>query len=383
MSEVVAVERQENTRIATEHTFRTSDGVDLFYRAWQPATEMQRAVVLFHRGHEHSARWQDFIERMGLNDTWFFAWDARGHGRSPGERGYAPSFGRMVQDADEFIHHLSTQFKLPIEGMAVVAQSVGAVLATAWVHDYAPPIRALVIATPALRIKLYVPLAIPGLRVLRKFRPKSFIHSYVKPKMLTHDFEQARLYADDELISPQIAVNILLDLHDTSTRIIQDAGAIQTPTLLLMSGNDWVVEKLPQHRLFAGLSSRVKEKVVYPTFFHSTFWEKDRQQPIDQARQFVISAFEKAEAAPSLLDADRAGFTRRTFDQLQCPLRVGSWGWLKFKVQRLMLNTVGRLSKGVQVGWSAGFDSGQSLDHVYRNSPEGFRFSGAGLTAGI
>jgi alpha-beta hydrolase superfamily lysophospholipase len=382
MSEGVVVERQRNSRTATEHTFRTSDGVDLFYRAWQPTMEMQRAVVLFHRGHEHSARWQDFIERMGLNDTWFFAWDARGHGRSPGERGYAPSFGRMVQDADEFIRHLSTQFKLPIEGMAVVAQSVGAVLATTWVHDYAPPIRALVIATPALRVKLYVPLAIPGLRVLRKFKPKSFIHSYVKAKMLTHDFEQARMYAGDELISPQIAVNILLDLYDTSTRIIHDAGAIQTPTLLLMSGKDWVVEKLPQHRLFAKLSSPVKDKVVYPNFFHSTFWEKDRQQPIDQARQFVISAFEKAEAPPPLLDADRSGFTRRKFDRLQCPLRFGSWRWLKFKVQRLMLNTLGRLSKGIQVGWSAGFDSGQSLDHVYRNSPEGFTFLGRWIDRG-
>ena len=382
MSDGLMVERKGNTRTATEHTFRTSDGVDLFYRAWQPATEMQRAVVLFHRGHEHSARWQDFIERMGLNDTWFFAWDARGHGRSPGERGYAPSFGRMVQDADEFIRHLSTQFKLPIEGMAVVAQSVGAVLATAWVHDYAPPIRSLVIATPALRVKLYVPLAIPGLRLLRKFRPKAFIRSYVKPKMLTHDFEQARLYADDELISPQIAVNILLDLYDTSTRLIRNAGAIQTPTLLLMSGNDWVVEKLPQHRLFAKLSSPVKEKVVYPTFFHSTFWEKDRQQPIDQTRQFVISTFEKAEAAPSLLDADRSGFTRRKFDRLQCPLRFGSWPWLKFKVQRQMLNTLGRLSKGIQIGWSAGFDSGQSLDHVYRNSPEGFTFLGRWIDRG-
>jgi alpha-beta hydrolase superfamily lysophospholipase len=376
MNQVLEIERPANLRIATEHTFRTSDGVELFYRAWRPLTESRRAIVLFHRGHEHSARWQDFIDRMALDDTWFFAWDARGHGRSPGERGYAESFGRMVQDADEFIRHLSAHFDVPIENMAVVAQSVGAVLAATWVHDYAQPIRALVIATPALRVRLYIPLAIPGLRILRKFKPKSFIQSYVKPKMLTHDFEQARLYASDELISPQIAVNILLDLYDTSTRLIRDAGAIQTPTLLLMSGNDWVVEQLPQHKLFAKLSSLVKEKVMYPTFYHSTFWEKDRQQPIERTREFVQAAFDAPTAAPSLLDADRTGPTRRKYDRLQCPLRIGSWKWFKFKVQRFMLNTVGRMSKGVQVGWMAGFDSGQSLDHVYRNTPEGFTFLG-------
>ena len=36
-----------------------------------------------------------------------------------------------------------------------------------------------------------------------------------------------------------------------------------------------------------------------------------------------------------------------------------------------MLGTIGRLSRGVQIGWESGFDSGQSLDHVYRNRAEG------------
>jgi alpha-beta hydrolase superfamily lysophospholipase len=43
----------------------------------------------------------------------------------------------------------------------VVAQSVGAVLAVTWVHDYAP-IRCLVLASPAFKVKLYVPFARPG-----------------------------------------------------------------------------------------------------------------------------------------------------------------------------------------------------------------------------
>lgn len=360
-----------NGRTSTEHTFRTSDGIDLFYRAWAPATESSRAVVLFHRGHEHSARWQDFIDRIALDDFWFFAWDARGHGRSPGERGYAESFGRVVRDADEFVRHLSAEFEVPVEEMGVVAQSVGAVVAATWVHDYAPSIRCLALATPALRVKLYVPLAIPGLRVLRHFRPKSFIRSYVKPKMLTHDVEQARQYASDELISPQISVNILLDLYDASTRLIRDAGAIETPTLLLISGRDWVVEKLPQHRFFARLSSENKAKEVYPDFFHSTYWEKERQRPIDRTREFIARCFSELLALPRLLDADRTGYTRRVYDELQCPQPRLSLRRLNFAAQSWFLNTMGRLSKGVRIGWQTGFDSGESLDHVYRNTPEG------------
>ena len=78
----------------------------------------------------------------------------------------------------------------------------------------------MVLATPAFRVKLYVPLAMPALRLRIKLGGRAFVKSYVRAKMLTHDEDQARLYDADPLISRQIAVNILLDLYDTSTRLI-------------------------------------------------------------------------------------------------------------------------------------------------------------------
>ncbi len=353
-----AEERVACPRVPTEHTFRTSDGVEVFYRAWAPRREPHGAVVLFHRGHEHSGRWQDFVERIGMDDAWFFAWDARGHGRSPGARGYAESFARMVQDADEFVRHVSETHDIAVDDMAVVGQSVGAVLAATWVHDYAPPVRALVLANPALRVKLYVPFAIPALRLLNKLKRPAFIRSYVKPRMLTHDPDRAREYTGDPLISPQIAVNILLDLYDTSTRLIEDAGAIHTPTLLLVSGADHVVHTGPQERLFERLSSAVKHIERYPGFFHSTFQERDRDRPIARTRQFIEEQFERPAAAPSLLDADRTGHTRQVYDRLKQPLAGLSLQRLSFVLQSVALRTVARLSRGVQEGWRTGFVSG-------------------------
>ena len=118
-------------------------------------------------------------------------------------------------------------------------------------------------------------------------------------------FIEARLYADDKLISPQIATNILLDLYDTSARLIADAGAIHVPTLLLISGKDWVVQRRPQELLFERLSSTVKELEVYPDFYHSTFWERDRKLPIARTREFLQRQFESPAEPPSLLDADQ------------------------------------------------------------------------------
>ncbi|OYP38392.1 bifunctional alpha/beta hydrolase/class I SAM-dependent methyltransferase [Rhodopirellula sp. MGV] len=362
-----ASQSSEQPRQSIEASFVASDGQIIFYRYWKPTNESQRSVLLFHRGHEHSDRWQEFVDTSEMDDCWFFAWDARGHGKTSGPRGAAESFSRMVQDADEFASHIEHQFQLSIDEMGVVGQSVGAVLAAAWIHDYAPPVRAMVLATPALRIKLYVPFAIPGLRLLNKFRPKSFISSYVKPGMLTHDQNQADAYANDPLISPRIAVNVLLDLHDTSTRLMDDAAAISTPTLMFVSDRDFVVRKDAQKRFFAGLSSPNKKLVKLQGFYHSTFWERDRATVIHQTAAFLNQQFVGANTRPS--SNQLAFVSEQKYHRLLRPNSPIKSAW--YATQRLALNTGGRLSRGVRIGWKSGFDSGQSLDHVYRNKAEG------------
>ena len=159
-----------------------ADGTNIFYRAWLPATPTEKVLLLFHRGHEHSGRLVDVIEALNLPDVAVFAWDARGHGRSDGDRGYAPSFGCMVHDVDTFVRHVCEHHGYQIENMVVLAHSVGAVTVSTWVHDYAPPIKALILATPAFKVKLYVPFAIPGLRFLlwAKRGKKAFLKSIVR-----------------------------------------------------------------------------------------------------------------------------------------------------------------------------------------------------------
>ena len=356
-------------RQAIEKTFATWDGAELFYRAWPANSGGDRAIVLFHRGHEHSGRWQDVIDKLDLPDYWVFAWDARGHGRSPGERGFAESFGVLVKDADSFVRHVSTEYGLSHENIVVMAHSVGSVLAGTWVHDYAPPIRALVLGSPALRVRLYVPFAVPGLRLLQKIKGKTFIKSYVKGKLLTRDPAKARSYNEDPLITPNIAVNILLGLRDAATRLIQDSAAITIPVLVLTSGGDWVVKQPPQRRFFEGLSSPRKEMHVFPGFLHDTFNEIDSDLPIGKARDFIEDVFTNLPEAPDHIDADRSGHTKKEFDRLCRPAPPFAAGG--FALMRFFLWTFGRLSEGIRVGWRTGFDSGAMLDYVYRNEAKG------------
>jgi alpha-beta hydrolase superfamily lysophospholipase/SAM-dependent methyltransferase len=348
-----------------EHTMSSWDGARLFYRAWVPESGTQKALLLFHRGHEHSGRWTEFVEMLALEDIVIFAWDARGHGRSEGERGAADNFGALVKDVDAFVRHVRDQHGFSLENMIVLAHSVGAVAISAWVHDYAPPIRAMVLATPAFRVRLYVPFAIPSLRLKQKFVGPGYVKSYVKAKMLTHDPEQAAQYQADPLIFRQIAVNVLIALHDAGTRLLTDAGAIHVPMLMLTAGRDWVVSVNAQREFFNRLSSPVKRMHVFPAAFHALFHERERALVADRVRDFVHERFAAPPIKPSLIDADKYGHTWEEFERLK--LR----GSPHFALVRGGMKTGGRLSNGIALGWRTGFDSGLTLDYVYENKARG------------
>nr|WP_313403603.1 bifunctional alpha/beta hydrolase/class I SAM-dependent methyltransferase [Pseudomonas sp.] len=356
------------------HTFTTHDGVELSYRHWPatvPADGPRQAVVLFHRGHEHGGRMGHLVDELELPHCDFFAWDARGHGLSPGARGDSPSFATSVRDVQTFIEHIGSAHGIAEEDLAVVAQSVGAVIVSTWAHDYAPKVRCLVLASPAFKVKLYVPFARPGLKLLHAWRGNFFVNSYVKARFLSHDPERIASFENDSLIARPISVTMLLGLYEAAERVVADAQAIQVPTQLLISGADFVVHRKPQEDFFERLGSLRKEKHLLPGFFHDTLGERDRAHALSRARRFILRNFEEPVTRPSLLDADRLGATCAEAEELAAPLPRNSLRDLYWRATRAGMRLGSTLSAGVKLGFDTGFDSGSTLDYVYRNQPTG------------
>ena len=362
-------------REAQELRFTTHDGVELFYRHW-PAevadtAAPRRAIVMFHRGHEDGGSVAPRAHELDMAGFDFFAWDARGHGLSPGERGDSPSFATSARDVQTFIDHIGVQHGLAETDLAVLAQSVGAVLVATWAHDYAPRIRALVLASPAFKVKLYVPFARSGLKLMRAWRGNFFVNSYVKAKFLSHDPARIASFDNDPLITRAISVNMLLGLYDAAERVVADAQAIQIPTQLLISGADFVVQRKPQEQFFERLGSLRKEQHILPGFFHDTLGERERSHALNRARRFLLRCFEEPVARPCLLDADRLGATCAEAESLAAPLPPNSLRDLYWRATRAGLKFGNNLADGVKLGFDTGFDSGSTLDYVYRNRPSG------------
>lgn len=271
--------------------FETWDGLRLFHRIWPSARPTRRAVVLFHGGHEHSGRFQEFVGQLGQEDIAYFAWDARGHGRSPGPRGYARSLHDVTHDADVFLQHLSRAHGFSLPDTVFLGHSVGSLTVIAYVRDYKPRIRGMVLGSPALRVRTYVPFDHFLLRLLIRLKPEGKINSYVVSSMLTHDPVEIASRNHDTLIARPIGAKMLLSVLEEGERLIREAAEIRVPTLILSAGRDWVVHLSAEREFFNRLGASKKEMIVYPGFFHEIFHEKDRQQPISKAREFIRSLF--------------------------------------------------------------------------------------------
>ncbi|MDD2668181.1 class I SAM-dependent methyltransferase family protein, partial [Zoogloea sp.] len=127
----------------------------------------------------------------------------------------------------------------------------------------------------------------------------------------------------------------------------------------------------PQHQFFERLGSTVKEKHVLDGFYHDTLGEKDRQLATDKARDFILRQFASPPQRIGLLHADLHGATRDESDALARPLLALSPRGLYWAAYRASMKLGGRLSEGVALGHRTGFDSGSTLDYVYRNTPTG------------
>lgn len=311
------------------------------------------------------------VDELDLPNFAFFAWDSRGLGLSRGEPESEPTSGALIRDVQDFISHISSTYSIDVEDIAVVGQSIGAVVVAAWAHDYAPRIRCMVLASPAFSVKLYVPFAWPGLKLAYALRGNFFVNSYVKGKFLTHDPERISSYDNDELIVRPIAVNILLGLNAIAKRIVADASAITIPTQLLVSGADWVVHHEPQHRFYERLGTLTKERHIFDGFYHDTLGEKDRKLAVDKVREFILQRFEGPVEQLSLVTADKLSFTRTEADAIASPLKRFSLRWFYWLTVRMGLKFCGWLSEGVRLGHSTGFDSGSTLDYVYENRARG------------
>lgn len=344
--------------------FDTFDGNKIFYRKWNFEKD-KKTLIIIHRGHEHSERLNILTQDEKFLKYNIFAYDLRGHGYTKIKS--SPNSMDYVRDLDSFVKHIKSKYQIKEEDIFIIANSIGGVILSAYVHDFAPNIAGIALLAPAFEIKLYIPFARQLITLLTKIKKDAKVMSYVKAKVLTHDIEEQNKYNSDKLINKEINAKLLIDLADMGKRLVEDSMAIELPTIIFSAEKDYVVKNSAQKKFFLNLSSKKREFIELENFYHGIIFEKERQKIYKMLDDFIQDVFKNQNTT---LDVSPREFSRKEYERIalkEYPLNEKIF----YSIQKFSMKTFGFLSKGISLGLKYGFDSGISLDYIYKNHANG------------
>jgi len=261
--------------VESMHT--AADGAQIFWREWL-AEHPKALVVLVHGLGEHCGRYHHVAKIFNQEGYSLFSFDLRGHGKTPGKRGHAPSYDTLVKDVEEVIASARSRFpNLPV---FIYGHSMGGSIALYFGFTSKTPINGMIVTSPGLRTAQPVPPAKKLIaNVFGVLMPSMTVDNGLYLPGLSRDTAVIDAYKADPLVHPMISAKLGLDLMRHGEWMIEHAGEFTIP-LLLMQGT---ADQLVNPAATAEFASKVKSPITYMEFdgwYHELHNEPEKARPI-------------------------------------------------------------------------------------------------------
>ncbi len=277
-------------------TVTTADGNALFVQHWraEPAAGVEatgRALFIIHGMGEHSSRYAHVPSALSAKFTDVFAFDLRGHGRSTGIRGYAPSVDTLLNDIQACFD--ASQQRLgpgDVVRWHVLGHSMGGLLTLRWLQTRRPTLAGAVISAPFLGVALAVPAWKEKLgRVLLHTLPKVQLHNEINPSHISHDPAVVEAYVNDRLVHSKITSQLYFGLLAAIAAAKVDTRPLPCPSLFIVPLEDKLVDARESLEFFRNLKDRAKTLREYPGFYHESLNELERAKVFTHILEWVPS----------------------------------------------------------------------------------------------
>lgn len=260
-----------------ESMFLGTKDVKIFYSV-NKIEEAKAAVVFVHGICEHLGRYEYLTERFNEEGYNVYRYDARGHGRSEGKRGYLDNFDDYLEDLDVLVSLARKDNK----GLKIIllGHSMGGLVATAYTCKYPNKVDLLVLSGACN--------VCPSMANALKYLPYNLMGKLKYTNKLGNgvcsDKEVVDRYNKDPLVLRKVSFKLLGNAFVKGTRYVaKNIKEIKCPTLVLHGEKDGIVVKETGEWTFNNLVTKDKKLKIYPSLYHEIFNEINKEEVIKDA----------------------------------------------------------------------------------------------------
>ena len=264
---------------SSDFTFESSDGLPLAGRVWRGAADVRSAVALVHGYAEHSGRYAHVAEYLTQRGHAVYAYDGRGHGRSPGRRAFVRSFGQCIDDLAVFLRRVREM--QPGRPCFLFGHSMGGTVSACYVLRGEGLPDGLILSSAALRLPTPEPLQIFA-QVLGRLLP-TLPTLKLDRRLISRDAAVvAETDRDPLYYRGGVPARTAAELFAAARHVRENAERLTLPLLLLHGTADEITEPGGSEACYAQARSTDKTLALYPDLYHETFNEPEKARVLDE-----------------------------------------------------------------------------------------------------
>lgn len=262
-----------------------------YHQIETPSGDSSALVILLHGIGEHIGRYQHLIEFFNRHSFTVAAFDLRGHGRTVGRRGYAPSYEFMLDDIDQFVQDVRALY--PSLPLFLYGHSMGGNLIANYVMRRDVQVNGVVLSCPGFLPRAMGPrwkylLASLVYRLL----PGLTVSNEVDSHYLSRDKQVVEQYRNDELTHDRISLRFAIELIRAGQWALDHAEKFSLPLLMMQAGRDEIVNG-DVNLQFARQVSGPCEIRQWTEQFHELHNEPEYEQILAYVIQWMRRCIEK------------------------------------------------------------------------------------------
>ncbi len=270
----------------TEGTFKSADGLDLFYQAWLPDKSPKAAWVIVHGFGEHSGRYFNLVNYFVPRGYALYAFDQRGHGRSSGQRGHVNRYGEYLADVQQFLKlvRAAQPGKLFLMG-----HSMGGLIVLMYAIHHPQDMDAVIASSPFLGINIKAPgWKVALARGLSSLLPAfSMSNTDLHNEDLSRDPEVVAAAGQDALNHRAVTPRWFTETTAAQASVMARAHEFCAPLLLAYATADKIADPNTSRAFFERVTCPDKTVHAYEGYYHEILNDIGKEAVLEDMERWL------------------------------------------------------------------------------------------------